>query len=182
MNFIAGYLILITKNEEESFWLLDALVGRILPGMSKIHIACLSLSCSWCYQNDSANKSRFNENIIELFGSWDLKSFCSEVKEKKNISDDLLQLQRQVISTPQSLNLAKSKFGLSVPQSVPFLLRLIGPSYVLLILKSVRGSLGYVYVSLSLWMVGRWNKLSAVNITVIKVRIVLVIHFQLSMY
>lgn len=32
MNFIAGYLILITKNEEESFWLLDALVGRILPG------------------------------------------------------------------------------------------------------------------------------------------------------
>lgn len=36
MNFIAGYLILITKNEEESFWLLDALIGRILPGMLKI--------------------------------------------------------------------------------------------------------------------------------------------------
>lgn len=35
MNFIAGYLILITKNEEESFWLLDALIGRILPGMLK---------------------------------------------------------------------------------------------------------------------------------------------------
>ncbi|XP_077610071.1 growth hormone-regulated TBC protein 1 isoform X1 [Crocuta crocuta] len=31
MNFIAGYLVLITKSEEESFWLLDALVGRILP-------------------------------------------------------------------------------------------------------------------------------------------------------
>ncbi|KFO35033.1 Growth hormone-regulated TBC protein 1 [Fukomys damarensis] len=31
MNFVAGYLILITKNEEESFWLLDALIGRILP-------------------------------------------------------------------------------------------------------------------------------------------------------
>ncbi|XP_012518272.1 PREDICTED: growth hormone-regulated TBC protein 1 [Propithecus coquereli] len=31
MNFIAGYLILVTKDEEESFWLLDALVGRILP-------------------------------------------------------------------------------------------------------------------------------------------------------
>ncbi|XP_003279815.1 growth hormone-regulated TBC protein 1 [Nomascus leucogenys] len=31
MNFIAGYLILITNNEEESFWLLDALVGRIVP-------------------------------------------------------------------------------------------------------------------------------------------------------
>ncbi|XP_028904391.1 growth hormone-regulated TBC protein 1 isoform X2 [Ornithorhynchus anatinus] len=31
MNFIAGYLLLITKNEEESFWLLDALIGRILP-------------------------------------------------------------------------------------------------------------------------------------------------------
>ncbi|KAG8137535.1 hypothetical protein E2320_004774 [Naja naja] len=33
MNFIAGYLILITRNEEESFWLLDALIGRILPGL-----------------------------------------------------------------------------------------------------------------------------------------------------
>lgn len=32
MNFVAGYLILVTKSEEESFWLLDALVGRILPG------------------------------------------------------------------------------------------------------------------------------------------------------
>ncbi|XP_045833984.1 growth hormone-regulated TBC protein 1 isoform X5 [Meles meles] len=31
MNFVAGYLILVTKSEEESFWLLDALVGRILP-------------------------------------------------------------------------------------------------------------------------------------------------------
>ncbi|XP_029386852.1 growth hormone-regulated TBC protein 1-A-like isoform X2 [Echeneis naucrates] len=31
MNFIAGYLILITKDEEKSFWLLDALLGRILP-------------------------------------------------------------------------------------------------------------------------------------------------------
>ncbi|XP_070327472.1 growth hormone-regulated TBC protein 1 isoform X12 [Odocoileus virginianus] len=33
MNFIAGYLILVTKSEEEAFWLLDALVGRILPGV-----------------------------------------------------------------------------------------------------------------------------------------------------
>ena len=32
MNFIAGYLILVTKSEEDAFWLLDALVGRILPG------------------------------------------------------------------------------------------------------------------------------------------------------
>ncbi|XP_041115555.1 growth hormone-regulated TBC protein 1-like [Polyodon spathula] len=31
MNFIVGYLILITKDEEKSFWLLDALLGRILP-------------------------------------------------------------------------------------------------------------------------------------------------------
>ncbi|KAM6447370.1 growth hormone-regulated TBC protein 1 isoform 1-T1 [Liasis olivaceus] len=38
MNFIAGYLILITRNEEESFWLLDALIGRILPGMSESHL------------------------------------------------------------------------------------------------------------------------------------------------
>ncbi|RVE58233.1 hypothetical protein OJAV_G00207160 [Oryzias javanicus] len=31
MNFIAGYLIIITKDEEKSFWLMDALLGRILP-------------------------------------------------------------------------------------------------------------------------------------------------------
>ncbi|KAM9817402.1 growth hormone-regulated TBC protein 1-A [Neosynchiropus ocellatus] len=31
MNFIAGYLLIITKNEEKSFWLMDALLGRILP-------------------------------------------------------------------------------------------------------------------------------------------------------
>ncbi|XP_036951089.1 growth hormone-regulated TBC protein 1-A [Acanthopagrus latus] len=31
MNFIAGYLLLITKDEETSFWLMDALLGRILP-------------------------------------------------------------------------------------------------------------------------------------------------------
>ncbi|XP_054888316.1 growth hormone-regulated TBC protein 1-A-like [Poeciliopsis prolifica] len=31
MNFIAGYLIIITKDEETSFWLMDALLGRILP-------------------------------------------------------------------------------------------------------------------------------------------------------
>ncbi|OCT95362.1 growth hormone-regulated TBC protein 1-like [Xenopus laevis] len=31
MNFIAGYLILVTKDEEKAFWLMDALIGRILP-------------------------------------------------------------------------------------------------------------------------------------------------------
>ncbi|CAL8388746.1 growth hormone-regulated TBC protein 1-A [Gadus morhua] len=31
MNFIAGYLLIITKDEEKSFWLMDALIGRILP-------------------------------------------------------------------------------------------------------------------------------------------------------
>ncbi|XP_067112173.1 growth hormone-regulated TBC protein 1-A-like isoform X3 [Osmerus mordax] len=31
MNFIAGYLIIVTKDEEKSFWLMDALLGRILP-------------------------------------------------------------------------------------------------------------------------------------------------------
>ncbi|MEE6470606.1 hypothetical protein FKM82_009013 [Ascaphus truei] len=31
MNFITGYLILVTKDEEKSFWLLDALIGHILP-------------------------------------------------------------------------------------------------------------------------------------------------------
>ncbi|XP_059233469.1 growth hormone-regulated TBC protein 1 isoform X2 [Mustela nigripes] len=33
MNFVAGYLILVTQSEEEAFWLLDALVGRILPAV-----------------------------------------------------------------------------------------------------------------------------------------------------
>lgn len=47
MNFIAGYLILITKNEEESFWLLDALVGRILPGRLKVLFAHPSLPLSF---------------------------------------------------------------------------------------------------------------------------------------
>ncbi|XP_027021783.2 growth hormone-regulated TBC protein 1b isoform X2 [Tachysurus fulvidraco] len=31
MNFIAGYLLIITTDEEKSFWLMDALLGRILP-------------------------------------------------------------------------------------------------------------------------------------------------------
>ncbi|KAL7845843.1 hypothetical protein AOLI_G00240350 [Acnodon oligacanthus] len=31
MNFIAGYLIIVTKDEEKSFWLMEALIGRILP-------------------------------------------------------------------------------------------------------------------------------------------------------
>ncbi|XP_066516240.1 growth hormone-regulated TBC protein 1-A [Hoplias malabaricus] len=31
MNFIAGYLIIITKDEEKSFWLMEALIGKILP-------------------------------------------------------------------------------------------------------------------------------------------------------
>lgn len=33
MNFIAGYLLIITHEEEKSFWLMDALLGRILPGV-----------------------------------------------------------------------------------------------------------------------------------------------------
>ncbi len=32
MNFIAGYLLIISKDEEKSFWLMDALLGKILPG------------------------------------------------------------------------------------------------------------------------------------------------------
>ncbi|KAF7212276.1 growth hormone-regulated TBC protein 1-A [Nothobranchius furzeri] len=31
MNFVAGYLLIVTKDEEKSFWLMDALLGRILP-------------------------------------------------------------------------------------------------------------------------------------------------------
>ncbi|XP_054627599.1 growth hormone-regulated TBC protein 1-A isoform X3 [Dunckerocampus dactyliophorus] len=33
MNFIAGFLLIITKDEEKSFWLMDALLGKILPGV-----------------------------------------------------------------------------------------------------------------------------------------------------
>ncbi len=33
MNFIAGFLLIVTKDEEKSFWLMDALLGRILPGV-----------------------------------------------------------------------------------------------------------------------------------------------------
>ena len=33
MNFIAGYLLIVTKDEEKAFWLMDALLGRILPGV-----------------------------------------------------------------------------------------------------------------------------------------------------
>lgn len=51
MNFIAGYLVLITKSEEKSFWLLDALVGRILPGglntpVTVWALVALSLLCN----------------------------------------------------------------------------------------------------------------------------------------
>ncbi|XP_068602146.1 growth hormone-regulated TBC protein 1-A-like isoform X3 [Brachionichthys hirsutus] len=31
MNFIAGYLIIITRDDQKSFWLMDALLSRILP-------------------------------------------------------------------------------------------------------------------------------------------------------
>ncbi|CAN0383212.1 unnamed protein product [Lampetra fluviatilis] len=31
MNFLAGYLLIVTRSEEKSFWLMDALIGRILP-------------------------------------------------------------------------------------------------------------------------------------------------------
>ncbi|XP_072118451.1 growth hormone-regulated TBC protein 1-A [Mobula birostris] len=32
MNFIAGYLLIVTKDEEKSFWLLDSLIKKIVPG------------------------------------------------------------------------------------------------------------------------------------------------------
>ncbi|XP_078088418.1 growth hormone-regulated TBC protein 1-like isoform X2 [Mustelus asterias] len=31
MNFIAGYLLIVTKDEEKAFWLLDALIAKIVP-------------------------------------------------------------------------------------------------------------------------------------------------------
>ncbi|XP_067848576.1 growth hormone-regulated TBC protein 1-A [Heptranchias perlo] len=31
MNFVAGYLLIVTKDEEKSFWLLDALIVKIIP-------------------------------------------------------------------------------------------------------------------------------------------------------
>lgn len=41
MNFIAGYLIIITKDEEKSFWLMDALLGRMLPGLVCFTYVCV---------------------------------------------------------------------------------------------------------------------------------------------
>ncbi|XP_069745634.1 growth hormone-regulated TBC protein 1-A isoform X3 [Narcine bancroftii] len=32
MNFVAGYLLIVTKDEEKSFWLLDSLIKNIVPG------------------------------------------------------------------------------------------------------------------------------------------------------
>ncbi|KAJ0002327.1 hypothetical protein NQD34_002123, partial [Periophthalmus magnuspinnatus] len=54
MNFIAGYLLLITKDEEKSFWLMDALIGRILPGcfnicFFKYHLNNIRTLCLFCY-------------------------------------------------------------------------------------------------------------------------------------
>lgn len=51
MNFIAGYLMIITKDEEKSFWLMDALLGRILPGTPTsgmvTGLSCLNLQLFW---------------------------------------------------------------------------------------------------------------------------------------
>ena len=33
LNYIAGMLLLITKNEENSFWLLTEMVENIVPGL-----------------------------------------------------------------------------------------------------------------------------------------------------
>lgn len=44
MNFVAGYLLLITKDEEKSFWLMDALLGRILPGVC-VYVCTLICHC-----------------------------------------------------------------------------------------------------------------------------------------
>lgn len=41
MNFIAGYLLITTKDEEKSFWLLEALLGRILPGVYFNLLVCV---------------------------------------------------------------------------------------------------------------------------------------------
>lgn len=73
MNFIAGYLILITKNEEESFWLLDALIGRILPGMLKTCIVvCVYWSLAFLL---SLHSSLFLEVLDVNIGLHGLKIF-----------------------------------------------------------------------------------------------------------
>ena len=33
LNFIAGLLLLIIKDEEKVFWLMDTLINHILPGI-----------------------------------------------------------------------------------------------------------------------------------------------------
>lgn len=44
MNFIVGYLLIITRDEEKSFWLLEALLGRILPGDPAAHLVIFVLN------------------------------------------------------------------------------------------------------------------------------------------
>lgn len=58
MNFIAGYIIIITKDEEKSFWLMDALLGTILPGGSSFrnahnHITSIDKLINNLYETDS---------------------------------------------------------------------------------------------------------------------------------
>lgn len=61
LNFVAGLILLILRNEEKAFWLLDTLARHILPGdyfiiflpllfalLSKAYVCNAWLSFAWC--------------------------------------------------------------------------------------------------------------------------------------
>ena len=42
LNYIAGLMLLIVRKQEVAFWLLDVIVGKILPGIFLInHSTCI---------------------------------------------------------------------------------------------------------------------------------------------
>ena len=45
LNYIAGMLLLITKDEKRSFWLLAEILDRLVPGMDRYSVSNLLKLC-----------------------------------------------------------------------------------------------------------------------------------------
>ncbi|XP_037542119.1 growth hormone-regulated TBC protein 1-A-like [Nematolebias whitei] len=63
MNFIAGYLMIITKDEEQSFWLMDALLGRILQVFFTDPVICYFLDAFLMVYCIAATALFFREKV-----------------------------------------------------------------------------------------------------------------------
>ena len=50
MNFIAGILLLVVKNEEKTFWLMDTIVNDMFPGKSYHLLRSFPFALSLEYQ------------------------------------------------------------------------------------------------------------------------------------